>query len=661
MKSTLSLALLLFTPFLASRATAGELQEVGRWKGFPDWVTSVAFSPDGQLLAAGSYDIVKLRDMTTSQEVATFKAGTGFVKSLAYSPSGNLLAVGAYQAVDVWDVKTQQRLLRLKGAKGYVTGVAFQEDYLIAGGEDGHIRIWNWKTGNFSTTLGPVDQPVQGIALHPNGQTLAIACGDETRLSRKGLVAVMSLADGSLLKQFSDHERPATCVNWTNDDNHWLLSGSFDEHVNVTDVEQPKARGFYGGHSRPVNAVQLVPGTQWAASVSGGRFKGKNELNVWEIADGTTIASIEAHEQPLTSVTVSSQKMIAVGSRDKSVSIWSMEALTSAPATESSQTNFQRTSAGLVYFQGDVKPLRIGVIGLDTSHSIAFTKTFNTDPPRPELAGMRVVAAYPYGSRDIESSVSRIPDYTKQVEDLGVKVVDSIPALLEQVDCVLLETNDGRPHLEQLRPVIEAGKPVFVDKPIAGSLKDCLAMFELAKQHNVPMFSSSSLRFMEGAQAARAGEWGTVTGCDAFSPCSLEVTHPDLFWYGIHGVEILFTVMGPDVETVSRTSQAGTDFVVGTWKGDRVGTFRGIRSGKGGYGGTVFSDQGTKQLEGFKGYDPLVMKIGHFFRTGETPVSAEETIAIYAFMEAADESKRQGGVPVSIAETLAKARAELSR
>ncbi|MCA9214864.1 MAG: Gfo/Idh/MocA family oxidoreductase, partial [Planctomycetales bacterium] len=282
------------------------------------------------------------------------------------------------------------------------------------------------------------------------------------------------------------------------------------------------------------------------------------------------------------------------------------------------------------------KPIRVGIIGLDTSHSIAFTKLLNSRGVPPELANCKVVAAYPHGSADIESSVSRIPGYTKDIQQLGVEIVSSIDALLERVDAVLLETNDGRPHLEQVRPVLAAKKPVFVDKPAAASLADVIAIYKEANTAGVPIFSSSSLRYTPGAQEIRNGAIGEVVGCDAFSPCALEKTHPDLYWYGIHGVETLFTVMGTGCESVVRTSTDGADVVVGVWDGGRVGTFRGQRSGKGGYGGTAFGTKASRPIGDYAGYQPLVVQIVQFFRTGEPPVSAKETIEIYAFMEAAD-------------------------
>lgn len=298
---------------------------------------------------------------------------------------------------------------------------------------------------------------------------------------------------------------------------------------------------------------------------------------------------------------------------------------------------------------------RIGIIGLDTSHSVAYAKALNGPDPKPEYSGFKIVAAYPKGSNDIKSSVDRIPGYIEEVKKVGVEIVSSIDELLSKVDFVCLETNDGRLHLEQAIPVLKAGKPMFIDKPIAASLTDAIAIFDIAKHYNVPIFSSSSLRYISGAKEIAEGAIGKVTGADTYSPCHLEKTHPDLFWYGIHGVEILFTVMGKGIKSVTRVSTPDTDMAIGTWEDNRIGTFRGIRAGKAGYGGTVFGEKDILKLGDFGGYDPLLVKILEFFKTGIPPVNREETLDIFAFMQAADESKLKGGVPVEVEKVRQKA------
>ncbi len=330
--------------------------------------------------------------------------------------------------------------------------------------------------------------------------------------------------------------------------------------------------------------------------------------------------------------------------------------------TAASAAGLSVMSAGAAFGARPVQTgKRIGIIGLDTSHSIAFTKEFNADNPDPALKGYKVVAAYPHGSSEIESSYSRIPKYTKQIQEFGVKIVDSIGALLKMVDVVLLETNDGRLHLEQSIPVMKAGKTMFIDKPMTASLADAIAIFALAKKYKIPVFSSSSLRYTENAQIAANGKIGKIVGATTYGPSEIEETHPDLFWYGIHAVELMYTVMGTGCRTVTRVNTESTDVAVGVWDDGKVGTFRGMRAGKYEFGGTAFGEEGNMSLAGYSGYKPLLIKVAEFFETGEPPVREEETIELFAFMEAADESKRRGGMPAAIEDVMKKANAEAEK
>ena len=299
--------------------------------------------------------------------------------------------------------------------------------------------------------------------------------------------------------------------------------------------------------------------------------------------------------------------------------------------------------------------LRVGIIGLDTSHATAFTKALNAVDASPDFGGYKVVAAYPQGSKNIESSVSRVPGYIEEVKKFGVNIVNSISELLAVTDVILLESNDGRVHLEQVMPVFKAGKTVFIDKPISGTLEDAYTIFKAAKEYKVPVFSSSSLRYMQNMDdIVKNQSAGKILGAETYSPCTLEATHPDFFWYGIHGIEALYTVMGTGCQKVTRVHTPDTDIVVGVWEGNRVGTYRGLRAGRTGYGGNVFGDKGIKPLGDYNGYDPLLKEVVKFFQTGISPVSPEETLEIFTFMEAADESKRRGGIAVDLNEVRQK-------
>ena len=287
--------------------------------------------------------------------------------------------------------------------------------------------------------------------------------------------------------------------------------------------------------------------------------------------------------------------------------------------------------------------IKVGIIGLDTSHSIAFTKELNGEDKKEQYKGYQVVAAYPYGSKTIKSSFDRIPGYIEQIKEMGVEIVPSIEELLKKVDFVLLETNDGNLHLEQAYEVFKAGKPMFIDKPLAATLAQSIAIYQLAREYNVPIFSSSAIRFTPQNQELRNGNLGKVLGADTYSPATRELSHPDFGWYGIHGIEGLFTILGTGCIEVNRMSSEGTDVVTGLWSDGRIGTFRGIRTGKGEYGGTAFTEKGAVPAGGFDGYGVLLDQIVEFFKTGEPPISEKETLEIFTFMEASNQSKRQGG------------------
>ncbi len=301
-------------------------------------------------------------------------------------------------------------------------------------------------------------------------------------------------------------------------------------------------------------------------------------------------------------------------------------------------------------------PLRVGLIGLDTSHVIAFTQMLN-DPSRPDhVPGARVVAAFQGGSPDVEASATRIEKYTAELrEKWRVELVGSIEELVKKVDAVLLTSVDGRQHLAQVRPVFAAHKRVFLDKPMAGGYHEAQEIARLARASGTPFFSSSSERFVAELQALKSDpRLGQILGASTHGPMPIESYVPDLYWYGIHAVEMLYALMGPGCETVSRAHAEGADVVVGRWKDGRIAVMRGIRDGAKPYGAVAFGSKAVLSMDTPKGppYRGLVQEIVKFFETGVPPVSPEETLEIMAFMEAADVSKSRGGAPVRLSEII---------
>ena len=288
---------------------------------------------------------------------------------------------------------------------------------------------------------------------------------------------------------------------------------------------------------------------------------------------------------------------------------------------------------------------RLGIIGTDTSHVPAFTKILNG-----EGTGMRVVAAYKGGSKDIEESSRRVDQFAEDIRSqFGVEIVPDIRTLLSKVDGVLLSSVDGRIHLEQARPVIAAHKPLFIDKPLAATLEDAREIARLAKEAGVAWFSSSSLRF--GAIGSSM-KFSDTTGAETWGPGPFEPHHYlDLAWYAVHPIETLYTIMGPGCQTVTRISGADAEVVIGRWKDGRIGTVRAIRPYSD-YGAVVYRPKEVVESHPKSGpatdYRPLVTEIVKFFQTGKPPVSNDETLEMFAFMDAAQRSKEQGGKPVPL-------------
>lgn len=295
---------------------------------------------------------------------------------------------------------------------------------------------------------------------------------------------------------------------------------------------------------------------------------------------------------------------------------------------------------------------RIGIIGLDSSHCTAFTKALNEDVTGELYKGWRVTAAYPFGSDRVAGSAQRISSNTTVMEAAGVRICSSIESVAGDSDAIMLLTNDGGMHLRQARQVFATRKPLFIDKPLAASFGDVAAIFREAHATGTPLFSCSSLRYLDGIEAVRTGVYGRFFGADIFSPAQLEPGHTGLFWYGIHGVEALYALMGAGCRSVSCVHTADTDVVTGTWTDGRTGVIRGTRTGKADFGGIAFCESSNVMLGPYKGYVPLLQQIAGFFETGTPPVPPSETIEIYAFMQAAQESAGRNGEAVAMQKIL---------
>ena len=323
------------------------------------------------------------------------------------------------------------------------------------------------------------------------------------------------------------------------------------------------------------------------------------------------------------------------------------------------------------------KAVRVGIIGVDNYQCVAFTQLFQKPPEdNPDLRGIEVVAAWPGGSPDVAESVKGLPQWRERLSKMGVKIEDSIDAVLDQVDAVLVMSLDGRTHLELATAALKAGKPVYVGRPLAATLEDVVAIFEVARREGTPLFSCSQHRYSPGFIAMRNHpEAGSVVGCDVYGGLETEPHHAGYFWHP-HSFETLYTIMGPGAKTVTRTESKTADLITGTWKDGRIGTCRLAREGAVKYSALVYGDRGIvpagmygyeAPVKGvvpkgrYKGYEGVATEIAKFFKTGKLPVQPEETIELFAFIEAAHESGRRGGAAVNVDDVLEKARQAVAK
>src|SRR6266481_7391673 len=189
--------------------------------------------------------------------------------------------------------------------------------------------------------------------------------------------------------------------------------------------------------------------------------------------------------------------------------------------------------------------LKLGVLDFDTSHVVEFTKRLNHKDPANDqwVDGAEVVIGCPGESKIMPE---RIPGYTKEMEKLGVKLVAKPEDMIGKVDGMLIESQEGTPHWERAKLFLEAGIPCFIDKPFTCSVADARKIIELSKRKNVPVFSSSPLRYApELAQFVNDAKNPKVTGVLSYGPAPLNdgdlERNPGPFHYGIHAVEILYT------------------------------------------------------------------------------------------------------------------------
>jgi predicted dehydrogenase len=297
--------------------------------------------------------------------------------------------------------------------------------------------------------------------------------------------------------------------------------------------------------------------------------------------------------------------------------------------------------------------LKIGLVGLDTSHVTAFTKLLNDASAEYSVSGGKVIAAFPGGSPDFPLSINRVDGFTQDLKaNYGVEILDSPEAVAEKCDAIMLTAVDGRAHPELFARLAPFKKPIFVDKPFAISSHDAQQMVAAAREYSTPLMSCSSLRYAEPvAEALAAVGREAIISVDATGPMALEATQNNIYWYGIHSVEVLFAAMGAGCVSVQAAQSDDYELLTGVWSDDRVASVRGDHAAQFKFSLTLYCDGSSRFVDAYNHAKPpyagLLEQLIPFFQTGESPIDIEETLQITRFIEAANES-REAGKPVAL-------------
>lgn len=290
--------------------------------------------------------------------------------------------------------------------------------------------------------------------------------------------------------------------------------------------------------------------------------------------------------------------------------------------------------------------IKVAIIGLDTSHSIQFPKRMQDPACAPDqlVPGLRAVTCLrfetPYQNK------KGLDERQSQLESWGVRVTTRFDEAVADCDAIMLEINDGAYHLEYFKKAAALGKPVFLDKPLAGSLDDGRAILRLMREHNTRVWSGSSIPFCPEVDGTRS-RFTEIKRAYVFGALGDAPAGDSLVWYGVHTFETLQRIMGPGALTVHALETKGSILTVVDYGAGREGVVEAIR-GAGIYGGHMqgLMNKDAKAVpfvcNNAYAYRDMLRLVKAFFEGGAAPVDMRTTFEGLAMMTAARKSIETG-------------------